>query len=31
MRSMSSAIQLFLVARRHVDYGLVRSMMCRPV
>ena len=27
---MSSATSVFLVARRHVDFGRVRSMMCQP-
>jgi hypothetical protein len=27
---MSSATSAFLVARRHVDFGRVRSMICQP-
>ena len=27
---MSSATSVFLVARRHVDFGRVRSMICQP-
>jgi len=27
---MSTATTVVLVARRHVDFGRVRSMVCRP-
>jgi hypothetical protein len=27
---MSSATSVYLVARRHVDFGRVRSMICQP-
>jgi hypothetical protein len=30
IRRMSSATSVFLVARRHVDLGRVRSMICQP-